>query len=130
MYFALLCCPLLMTNVLHLPSRPIVSRSECHNVVKFFQPEICTCFSGFYSRVPPLCHFAIPSHQNNTFPVTKVTHPPNPLVFCWSFVVVGYFVWWSCQHTLYHLSTHVIVSFGCFSSMLVGFFYVYSSMTL
>ena len=43
-----------MTNVLHLPSRPIVSRSECHNVVKFFQPESRGYFSVFFLRVPPL----------------------------------------------------------------------------
>ena len=94
MYFALLCCPLLMTNVLHLPSGPIVFRSESHNVVKFFQPESRGWFSGFFPRVPPLSHFIIASRWNNTFPVRKVTHPHNPLVFCWSFAVVGYFVWW------------------------------------
>ena len=39
-------------------------------------------------------------------------------------------MWCFFQHTLYHLSTHVIVSFSCFPSMLVIFIYVYSSMTL
>ena len=130
MYFAFLCCPLLITNVLHLPSAPIVSPTECHNVVKLFQPEIHGCFSVSFPGVPPLCHFIISSRRNNTSPVRKVTHPPNQLVICWSYAVAGYFVWWFCQHTLDHLSTHVIVSFSCFPSMLVGFFYMYSSMTL
>ena len=44
MYFALLCCPLRMTKVLHLPSGSIVFQSESHNVVKFIQLEICGCF--------------------------------------------------------------------------------------
>ena len=39
-------------------------------------------------------------------------------------------MWWFCHHTLYRLSTHVIVSFSSFHPMLVGFFYVCSSMTL
>ena len=45
MYFALLCCSLRMSNILHLRSGPIVSQSESHNVVKFIQPEICGGFS-------------------------------------------------------------------------------------
>ena len=72
MYFALLICPLLRTNVLHLPSRLIVSWSEYHNVVTFFQTESHGCFSVFFLRGPTPCHFVIASRWNNTYPVRKV----------------------------------------------------------
>ena len=122
MYFALLCCPLLMTNVLHLPSGPIVSQTECHNVVKFFQPKIHGCFSVSFPSVSQVCHFVISSHRNNTSLVRKITHQPSPLVICWSYAVVAYIVWWFYQHIIYLLSIHAIVSFSSFPSMLVGFF--------
>ena len=44
MYFALLCCPLLMTNVLHFPSGLIVSQTECHNVVNFSNRKFAVSF--------------------------------------------------------------------------------------
>ena len=60
MYFALLCCPLLMTNILHLPSGPIVSRIEYHKVVKFFQSEIHIVFPFPF---PMFLHSAISSSR-------------------------------------------------------------------
>ena len=129
MYFALLCCLLRMSNILHILSGPIVSRSESHNVVKFIQPEICGDFSISFLCVYSV-HFVIFPRRDNTSSVGRITLPPNPLVICWSYAVMSYLGWWFCQHTLYYLSTHVIVSFSSFPSMLAGFFYVYSSNTL
>ena len=105
-----------------------VSWSECHNVVKFSNRKVAFLFRflSTCSDTLPFRHPLASEHLQSY----KLTHPPIALVFCWSFAVVGYFVWWFCQHTLYHLSTHVIISFSYFPSMVVGFFYVYSSMPL
>ena len=123
MYFALLCCPMRMTNVLHLPSCPIVFQSESHNVFKFIPPEICGGFPF------PLCSSIRSFHQ---LPSLEHLHnwknypPAESLIsLCLPYAVIGYLGWWCCQHTLYYLSTHVVVSFRSLSSMLVGFFYMY-----
>ena len=77
MYFALLCCPLLMINALHLSSGPIVFWSECHNIVKFFRLESRVAFPFFihmfrHSAISPSAHVRTHSKLQN------LPHPPTP----------------------------------------------------
>ena len=128
MYFTLLCCSLCMSNVLHLVSSSIASWSESHNVVQFIQLEISGVFSIsflFFYLVSSLFSLVGTTRPRKNYP------PAQSLKSFVGHMQKGAILgWWFCQHTLYHLSTHVIVSFSSFPSMLVAFFHVCSSMTL